>query len=266
MIELLTAAPLRARSITWQEHPGQWMLTVVCKATYTLAADRCRSPPEQEDVAESDNHWDDDPAEEPLRAGDLAPYKANPRSCWWAAPSPREARWSGSSPSGSSALASTRRSTSTDRARASVTGTSCDGPGWSQMPLRYERAAGGESWNPVGVDPEVQDAFGRRPLPNLQPPGAAARAAAHLRAGGLRAHLVDVARAPRQARPPRLDLVRPGLGRDPAGGGVRPVVLPGGPDRSAGRRAPARSSPSSSRTCTPTGRAWSPASRGSARG
>src|SRR5690606_22298394 len=43
----------------------------------------------------------------------------------------------------------------------------------SRMPLRYERARGGEgSWNPAGVPPGARDARGWVSLPNLQPPGA----------------------------------------------------------------------------------------------
>ena len=35
-MDVLAAAPFTASSIEWQNLPAQWMLTVVCKATYTL--------------------------------------------------------------------------------------------------------------------------------------------------------------------------------------------------------------------------------------
>ncbi len=176
-MDLLTAAPLRARSITWQEHPGQWMLTVVCKATYTLAADRCPLAPEQEDVAESDNHWDDDPRRSLYAPGDLAPYKAKPEVVLVGSAFAHRGQVVRKLPVRLICAGIDKTIDVYGPRTRERDGTIVEGPAWSQMPLRYERAAGGESWNPVGVDPEVQDAFGRRPLPNLQPPGAAAKAA-----------------------------------------------------------------------------------------
>ncbi len=47
-----------------------------------------------------------------------------------------------------------------------------EGVPWKQMPLLYERAAGGpHTWNPLGVGPDQKDRHGRRSLPNLQRPG-----------------------------------------------------------------------------------------------
>ena len=39
-MNIVCSPPFRARAVAWQEHPGQWTLTVVCKATYVLAPDR----------------------------------------------------------------------------------------------------------------------------------------------------------------------------------------------------------------------------------
>jgi hypothetical protein len=51
-----------------------------------------------------------------------------------------------------------------------------EGARFTRMPLLWERAAGGpETSNPVGVRIDARDAYGRRILPNLVPPGLALR-------------------------------------------------------------------------------------------
>ena len=173
-MEILASPPLRAGSVLWQEQPGQWTLTVVCKATYALAPGEASLAPEQEDVNEQDNHWDDDPQRSVYAPGDLAPFKLRP-----------EVMLVGSAfaPSAQPARALVARVVVGEldksievfglRARDSD-GSLREGPRWRQMPLRYERAAGGPaSWNPVGVSATAVDTHGRRVLPSLQPPGPA---------------------------------------------------------------------------------------------
>ncbi len=176
-MDLFVADPLRARSIAWQEHGGSWTRTLVCKATYTLAVDRCTLAPEPEDVAESDNHWDDDPNRSVYAPSDMAPYKLKPEVILVGSAFARRGQLT--------RLLHVRlvcagidKSIDVHGPRtAGGDGAIVEGPPWSQMPLRYERASGGgDTWNPVGVDAEAKDAYGRRTLPNLQAPLGAASA------------------------------------------------------------------------------------------
>jgi hypothetical protein len=176
-VDLLVADPLRARSIVWQEHTGQWTRTVVCKATYTLAVDCCALAPEPEDVVESDNHWDDDPHRSVYAPSDMAAYKLKPEVLLVGSAFARRGQLT-------RVLhvrlvcAGIDKSIDVHGPRTvGGDGAMVEGPPWSQMPLRYERASGGaDTWNPVGVDAEAKDAYGRRALPNLHAPVAAGAA------------------------------------------------------------------------------------------
>jgi hypothetical protein len=171
-LDLHTSEPFRAGSIAWQEHPGQWTLTVVCKATYALAAEKCPLAREQEDIAESDNHWDDDPQRSLYAPSDLAPYKLRPEVMLVGSAFARRGQQVRSL-FVRMIVAGIDKSIEVFAPRNWLSdGTLQEGARWSHMQLRYERAAGaGETWNPVGVDPGAIDPYGRRAMPNLQPPG-----------------------------------------------------------------------------------------------
>ncbi len=152
-MDILAAAPFRAGSIAWQEQPEQWTLTVVCKATYALAPGTSALATEPEDVNERDNHWDDDPRRSVYAPCDLAPRKPH-----------AEVMLVGSAfaPKGEPVHALVVRLIVGEldksievfgpRARA-LDGALREGPRWTKMPLRYERAAGGPgTWNPAGVE------------------------------------------------------------------------------------------------------------------
>jgi len=49
-VRLLATPPFRVGSVAWQEQPGQWTLTVVCKATYALEPPVAPLAREPEDV------------------------------------------------------------------------------------------------------------------------------------------------------------------------------------------------------------------------
>ncbi|MDI1449104.1 DUF2169 domain-containing protein [Polyangium sp. 6x1] len=171
-MDIITLPPFLTGSVTWQEQPGQWSLTVVCKVTYALKPGTSIVATEPEEINERDNHWDDDPGKCVYAPSDLAPYKPRPEVLLvGSAFAPR--REPVRSLFARLVVADVDKSIEVLGAR-SVTrdGAVAEGPKWTQMPLRYERAAGGDdSWNPVGIDPAVVDAYGRRALPNLQPPG-----------------------------------------------------------------------------------------------
>jgi hypothetical protein len=172
-MDVVASAPFTARGVVWQEAEGQVTLTVVCKATYALRPGTSPLAREPEDINEHDNHWDDDRRRSVYAPSDLAPFKEKP-----------EVLLVGSAyaPRGEPVRSVVVRVAIGDvdksfevfgQRQIDREGVQTDGALWTQMQLRYERAAGGEgSWNPVGVDPDASDAYGRRTLPNLAPLGA----------------------------------------------------------------------------------------------
>lgn len=169
-MRIINSPPFTTRSFTWQEQPEQWTLTLVCKVTFSLVPGTAVVAAEQEEINEHDNHWDDDPEKSVYAPSDLAPYKPSPEVLLvGSAFAPRGepvrsllirmviGEWD------KSVEVVGQRTMSPD-------GSVVDGPRWTQMSLRYERAAGGEeSWNPVGIDTSVTDPHGRHSIPNLQP-------------------------------------------------------------------------------------------------
>lgn len=172
-MEILASSPFAARGLVWQHDAGQLTLTVVCKVTYALRPGSSPIAPEREYINERDNHWDDDAGRSVYAPTDLVPFKDVP-----------EVMLVGSAyaPRGEPVRSAIVRLAVGDVDKSFEVfghrmigreGESSEGALWTQMPLRYERAAGGDgSWNPVGIDPEAVDSFGRRTLPNLAPLGA----------------------------------------------------------------------------------------------
>ena len=161
-MEVLSLGPLYAAGLPWQRQNREWMLTIVCKATFDLAPGEVRLSAAQEPLNESDNHWDDDVRRSVYAASDMAPFKKGADVTLVGnayAPHRQPTR---------SVLARLIVGTidkavevHADRAwtgEAQIT----DGPPFVQMPLRYERAQGGAGTpNPVGL--VIQPG----PLPNL---------------------------------------------------------------------------------------------------
>src|SRR5260370_42322218 len=77
-MEILAAPPFSASSLEWQNLPAQWMLTVVCKVTYTLRPGPSPIAPERDAISDHDNFWDDDTERSLFVASDLAPDKPRP--------------------------------------------------------------------------------------------------------------------------------------------------------------------------------------------
>jgi hypothetical protein len=171
-MDVLVQPPFTAGSITWQEQPDQWTLTVVCKATYALAPGISPLAAAPEAINESDNHWDDDLERSLYAPSDLAPRKPRPEVLLVGsahAPRGEEAR----SLEARLVVGALDKSIEVFAPRTRMSdGAVREGVPWTRMPLRYERAAGGAgTWNPVGMGAESVDRHGRTSLPNLQPPG-----------------------------------------------------------------------------------------------
>jgi hypothetical protein len=171
-MDVVSPGPLALASVLWQPRPASWALTVVCKATFTLAPGESPLAPEQDEIAEHDAHWDDDGARSLRAASDLAPLKASAEVVLVGpafAPQAAPAR-------------SVRVRLVVGPIDKSIEvfcdrwfdpqGALSEGPRFTRVPLVYERAAGGpDTWNPVGVRRNARDRHGRTALPNLQPPG-----------------------------------------------------------------------------------------------
>jgi|GEM_PF-1079563 len=170
-MRIISSPPFVTSSIQWQEQPGQWTLTLICKATFSLASGTAVVAREPDGINEQDNHWDDDPQKSVYAPSDLVPYKPNAEVVLVGnafAPRGEAVR----SLFARIVVGQLDKSIEVFAQRTiAPDGSLVDGPRWTQMSLRYERAAGGEgSWNPVGVDISAKDAYGRRAVPNLLPP------------------------------------------------------------------------------------------------
>lgn len=164
---------LRVGSIVWQTRTGTWALTVVCKATYRLLPVESPLAQKQEEINAEDTYWDDDEARSLSVASDLAPFKARADVLLVGhafAPMGQPVR----------ALSVRLCVGEVDKAIEvwcgrgfNQDGRLVEGPRFTKMPLRYERAAGGpETSNPVGIRFDAPpDMYGMTALPNLQPPG-----------------------------------------------------------------------------------------------
>lgn len=172
-MDVRSFSPLRATTLVWQSRPGTWALTVICKATFVLKPGEATPAPEQEEINESDDHWNDDVSRSVRTPCDLAPAK--PRA---------DVTLVGHAfvPG----RAQTRRlmtrlivgeidksiEVACDRV-IGADGTIQEGARFHRMALGYERAAGGPGTpNPTGMRLDARDMYARRALPNLQRPDA----------------------------------------------------------------------------------------------
>src|SRR5262245_17960117 len=74
-MDVVSLSPLRTGSVVWQPRRGSWVMTAVCKATYTLEPSESPLAVEQEYPNEDDNHWNDDAARSLYSSSDLVPFK-----------------------------------------------------------------------------------------------------------------------------------------------------------------------------------------------
>jgi hypothetical protein len=172
-MDVLSLSPLRTGSVVWQPRRGSWVMTAVCKATFSLQPTESPLAPEQEYPNEDDNHWNDDPARSLYSPGDLVPFK--PRADVMLVGHAFAPRGEGVRSLLVRILvgeADKAIEVFGDRSFAQD-GSLRDGPRFVRVPLRWERAAGGpDTQNPVGMRTDARpDTFGMVPLPNLQRPG-----------------------------------------------------------------------------------------------
>lgn len=175
-MDILSHSPLQASAFLFRQSSGEWVQSIVCKATYVLSPGLARLAAEQEPPNEDDNHWNDDMSRSVYAPSDFVPFK--PRAEVLLVGS---AFAPGNVPVRSMtvrlAAARINKSIEVVGDRASRDGIPQEPARFTSMPLRYERAAGGpETWNPVGINPFARpDAQGLVRLPNLQPSGLAGR-------------------------------------------------------------------------------------------
>ncbi|MBL9023285.1 MAG: DUF2169 domain-containing protein [Myxococcales bacterium] len=159
-----------AAAVLWSSAGSRPSATLVCKLTFDLAPGKLQRSPGQEPIVEADRFWDESPARSLRFASDLSPRK--PKLDVYVvghayAPGGRSTR----SVVARLVVGTLDKSIEVlaDRS-AGPDGTILHGPKFSQMPLVYERAIGGpRTWNPIGIRPDVRDAYGRSALPNLLP-------------------------------------------------------------------------------------------------
>ena len=149
-MNVVSNCPLRVASLLWQPKPGQFVLTIVAKATYVLAPGVSPLATEQDTPNEEDAYWNDDTSRSLHAPSDLVPYK--PRSDVLLighayAPHGQPAR----SLVARLAVAEIDKAIEvwTDRT-ALLDGTIREGAPFTRMAIRYERAAAG-AMNPAGV-------------------------------------------------------------------------------------------------------------------
>lgn len=157
----------------WQTRAGTWALAVVCKATYRLTPIESPVAEAQEEIYEDDTYWNDDESRSLAIASDLAPFKARADVVVVGhafAPQKQPVR----------ALSARLCVGDVDKSMEvwcdrgfGQSGQLLEGPRFTRMSLRYERAAGGpETSNPAGMRFDAPpDAYGMVAIPNLQPPG-----------------------------------------------------------------------------------------------
>jgi hypothetical protein len=171
-MEVVSLSPLPVASRVWQARPGSYVLTFVCKATFTLAPGELELAPDQDPVREADCPWSAS-VTSLYAASDLVPGKpradvvlvGNAYAPEGAPASHLVARLS---------IAEVDKSIEVwaDRTLA-ASGGLVEGPPFTHLPLLYERAAGGPgTTNPVGISPDERDGYGAVALPNLIAPGA----------------------------------------------------------------------------------------------
>lgn len=172
-MDVVTSGPFHVGSVVWQPRPLVFVLTIVCKATFTLCPIESPLAPDQDPLNETDDHWNDDAHRSLNAASDLVPFKrrADVLLVGYAyAPRGKPA----SSFIARLIVGDIDKSIEVHADRVwSQSGQLREGPAFTKMPLHYERAGGGPGTsNPVGVSPDARpDIYGQVPIPNLQPVG-----------------------------------------------------------------------------------------------
>ncbi|KYF69906.1 DUF2169 family type VI secretion system accessory protein [Sorangium cellulosum] len=169
-MDVVSACPLRVASSLWQPRAGAWALTIVCKATYTLAPGESRLAPEQDEPTSVDVYWQDDDHRSLVLGSDLAPFKRR-ADVLVVGHAHAPGRRPVTSLLARLAVGAIDKSIAVFGDRVFTQDGALSEPvPFVKMSLRWERAAGGAGTaNPVGVP---SDRRGITPAPNLEVPGA----------------------------------------------------------------------------------------------
>ncbi|NUP04920.1 MAG: DUF2169 domain-containing protein [Polyangiaceae bacterium] len=165
-----TYSPFAAQCFTWRGPGGQWTLTVVCKATFSLRPGLSPVLRESEPILADDRcEVEGGPVTTP---SDLAPVKARADvvvvgSAF--APPGRQV----TSVVARVAVETVDKSIRVVGPRSVMrSGSIREGASWTEMPIGFEQAGGGVgTWNPAGLAHDAIDRHGRRSLPLVEPPG-----------------------------------------------------------------------------------------------
>ncbi len=171
-MDVVSPGPFRVASLLFQPRPRVFALTVICRATFHLEPVEAQLADDQDPPAEEDNYWDDDPSRSLYAPSDLVPFKPRAEVLLVGnafAPRKEPVR----SLMVRLLVGEVDKSIEVFGERAfTLDGQLREGPRFSRMPLRYERAAGGpDTDNPVGLRLDLKDGHGMTQVPNLQPPG-----------------------------------------------------------------------------------------------
>lgn len=173
-MEVRALCPLVAWGFVWQWSAGRFGQTVVVKATFRLAPDRCQLADVHDALVEDDVYAEGDPRRSLMVPSDKVPHKPHADVMLVGhayAPKKQPVR----SLMARLVVGSLDKSIEVwcDRGFRLQDGQLREGPRFSKMPLCWERAAGGpETSNPVGIRFDAEpDAYGLVTIPNLQPPG-----------------------------------------------------------------------------------------------
>lgn len=171
-MDLRSLCPFPSALVRFRPREGQLAMAIVCKATYRLDSGTVTLHSEQEPLYSRQKHYQDDPAQSVERPNDMIPFKRR-----------AEIVVVGSAfvPRGQVARVLSARVVVGDVDKSvdihgqrtlGLDGNVREGAGWSSMPLRYERAAGGpDTWNPIGVNTNWDQVYGTRSLPQIMPRG-----------------------------------------------------------------------------------------------
>ncbi len=172
-MEVVSLLQFPATAFRWRFGSGGYRVTVVTKATYDLKplkAELATGNPVP--IARADEPFDGDPSRSLRIASDLAPYKLRPEVLVVGSAYAADLR---------PVRSLVARAVVGDMEKAvevlcdrsvTIQGALREGPMFKQMPIVYERAAGGpDSWNLAGIPASNQDASGASRLPNIVPVG-----------------------------------------------------------------------------------------------
>lgn len=173
-MDIHSLCPMRAWAFPWQTREGGHALTIVVKATFLLVPGECTLAPDQDEPNAEENHWNDDASRSVVFPSDKVPYK--PRAdVLLVGHAYAEKNKPARSVTSRIIVGEVDKSIEVfcDRKVRFQDGQLIEGPRFTKLPLRWERAVGGsDTNNPVGMRFDaLPDTYGMIPIANLQPPG-----------------------------------------------------------------------------------------------